>query len=345
MKIAPNNNITDKNLDFRLMLKVALNSEVSDTKLISLEVKDSTIVIEDKKNDSESGLDMDFEIERDDKDDSNICTLTIWNLSEETFNQIQGKSNLFNLYYARGDNDWTLLFSGVPYFATQEEAIGGNNDSKGFLKRDDAVGGENDIPTIIYLSETLNKYESTYISKSYQGSVSTEKIIQDCADTLGFPLNIAKEIKHVQVNNYVARGLVSDVLSDIVNNRLETVGVFDEIGEPKLTYDNNNVNIFVVGGGQFGGIRLYNESSENAYIQEEVFGYLFNDKNSTKPVKIQSDEEELYRFKTQLLPAITIGNYCKCDFSNVKGAKQIRKIVSVGNNYGTEGETEVTISV
>lgn len=333
MKIAPNNKISKKNLNFRLWLSVELHQGYESLTIFKGVEKQGFIDIIDRKEKDESGLDMDFEIERKDDGNPNICTLTIWNLSEDIFNQIALDANLFSLYYARGENDWSLLFTGSPYFAKQENPIGGNNDARGFLKRDDAVGGENDIPTIIYLEEAKDQYEKAVMSKSYKGDVSTEVVLKDCANALGMPLNVSKEIAHSKVSNFVARGYVYDVLKEIRPRLTIPFG----IGDPKITFENSNLNVFAeiedVGLVQLKGAEI------------ERFGYVFNPKNSSKPVRVQSDSEELYSFETQLLPSIKVGDFCACDFSNLQGRKQIRKIISTGNNYGTEGKTEVTVSV
>lgn len=345
MKILPNNKISNKNLDFRLKLAVMYNADIEKIGQLSIANVDfngvyqnrmtkSSVVISDKKDNPESGLDIDFEIERTIGEEPNKCTLTIWNLSESTFNQIANKSMAFYLYYARGENDWSLLFAGSPYFSTQGNPIGGNNDARGFLKRDDAVGGENDIPTTIYLEEAVNQYENAIISKSYQGYVSSLKVIQDCANTMGLPYNISGEIGHISLYNFVARGFASDILENVVS-RLNTEFGF---GKPTVNYDNNVVNVFVEHG----------DDKDKYFVNDyymRKYAYLFNESNSTRPEKEQHDKEEVFRFETQLLPDLSAGNYCKCEFSNLSGSRQIKKVISTGNNYGTEGKTEVYVNV
>lgn len=343
MKILPNNIISKENLNFRLKLEVIyeeqkLQSVVFDPAKAKYGVQYTASNIEDNANNPESGLDMDFEIEKSlEGDIPSKCTLTIWNLSEDVFNLITKRGMGFHLYYARGNNDWSLLFYGEPWFASQGNPLGGNNDAKGFLKRDEAVGGENDIPTTIYLQSELNAYEEAYISKSYQGYVSTEQIIRDCAEAMGLGCNIQKEIKHKKVNNYVARGKASEELEKIVKE----LDVPASQGKPAITYDNNNVNVYI------DGLNIdifFNVTNSNNFSQT-VYGYVFDKDNSTRPEKEVVDKEEYFKFKTQLLPDLTAGIYCMCDFSNLKGKRQIKKVVSIGNNYGTEGETEVWVNV
>lgn len=331
MKILPNNIISKEKLKFRLKLDVIYDDRWTTNEYARNIVEHTATTIEDRIDNPESGLDMDFEIERTLEDIPYKCTLTIWNLAEDTFNLISNRGMGFHLYYARGNNDWSLLFYGHPWFASQGNPLGGNNDSKGFLKRDEAVGGENDIPTTIYLQSDLIGYEEAFISKSYQGYVSTEQIIKDCADAMGLVCNIAPEIIHTKVNNYVARDRASKVLADIIK-RVNVLG----FGEPKITYDNGNLNLFV----DLEGTRLVLGS-----IDPKLYGYVFDKDNSTRPEKEQIDKEDYYHFKTQLLPDLTAGSYCMCEFSNLKGKKQIKKVVCTGNNYGTEGETEVWVNV
>lgn len=308
MKILPNNIPVGQDLSFRLRLDVQLDSNARFHYIATT----NGLRIQDSKDNAENGLDMDFEIERTSGEEPSLATITIWNLSNSTFNQIASKANSFELYYAQGNDDWSLLFRGTPYFTTQEGAVGGNNASRGFLSKDDATGGENDIATHITLIDSLHSFESAVISKSYQGDVSTKKIIDDCVTAMG--IEMGDEIDfYPYINNYVARGKCSKVLKEICN----------KIGCKHIVEN--------------GVLHLYNGS------RPKLYGYLFNGENSSKPELEQDDETNLTHFVTKLLPNLRAGQYCKCEFDTLNGVKQIDKVLLSGNNYGTVGQAEIWV--
>lgn len=313
MKIQPNNIPVTQDLSFRLRLDIQFD-KTAQTAISGLDLIQTTngLRIADSKDDPEKGLDIDFEIERTSGEEPSLATITIWNLSNSTFNQIANKGNAFELYCAGGNDDWSLLFRGTPYFATQEGAQGGNNTSRGFLQKDDATGGENDIATHLTLIDSLHAFESATLSKSYQGNVSTRLIIQDCIIAMG--VQFGDELTfYPEINNYVARGKCSKILNEICG----------KIGCKHIIEN--------------GVLHLFNGS------KPKIYGYLFNGNNSSKPELEQDDDVNLYHFVTKLLPNLRAGQYCRCDFETLNGIKEINKVVLIGNNYGTAGQAEIWV--
>lgn len=313
MKILPNNIPITQELSFRLKLDVEFDLRSStDITNLNLTQVTSGISIADDINDPEKGLDIDFEIERTSGKEPSICKLTIWNMSNSTFNQIANRSNVFRLYFAQGKSDWGLLFQGTPYFSTQKGTTGGNNDARGWLNKDDSKGGDNDIATIIQLEDGLNSYEKAIISKSYQGNVSTRQILVDCAALMG--VDIGDEVaEYPEINNYVARGSVIKVINEICG----------KIGCNRIIEN--------------GVLHLFNGNSA------KVYGYLFNGDNSSKPEREQDDDKILWHFTTKLLTNLRGGQYCKCDFATLSGVYELDKVKLIGNNYGTAGQAEVWV--
>lgn len=308
MKIKPNNIPATQDLNFRLRLDVQLDTTVK----IPFISTTNGLRIQDSKDNAESGLDMDFQIERTSGEEPSLATITIWNLSNSTFNQIANKANAFELYFAKGNDDWSLLFRGTPYFATQEGAMGGNNSSRGFLSKDDATGGENDIATNITLIDSLHSFESAVLSKSYQGNVLTKTIIDDCVTAMGIELGDELDF-YPFINNYVARGRCSKILKEICN----------KIGCKHIVEN--------------GVLHLYDGT------KPKLYGYLFNGDNSSKPELEQDDELNSHHFVTKLLPNLRAGQYCKCEFDTLNGVKEIDKVILSGNNYGTSGQAEIWV--
>lgn len=312
MKIQPNNIPVYKNLDFRLKLNIQADKNKGSFKSWKWVTTTNGITIQDSIDDSEKGLDIDFEIERTDGEEPSVAKITIWNLSNSTFNEISSKGNVFELYFARGSDDWGLLFKGTPYFSTQEDAQGGNNNSRGFLKKEDQTAGQNDIATNIVLIDSLHAFETATISKSYQGTVDIGLIIKDCAKAMGVVIGDEPE-QYKTINNYVARGSCSKVLNELCGKM-----------QCKHIIDN-------------GVLHIYKEK------KPKVFGYLFNADNSSRPLPELDDDVTLYHFETKLLTNLRAGQYCKCDFATLSGTRQIVKILLVGNNYGTSGHTEIWV--
>lgn len=342
MKILKNNIIKPSELNLRLKLEVKFESQlrylslfkkIDKVNLNKFYQTTNGIIIADSITDPEAGLDIDFEVERTNSQEPNETNITIWNLSEDAFYQLASKSNKISLYFAKGKNDWSLLTSGTPSFSTKVSPQGGNNSSRGFLKRDDAVGGENDIATTITLLESVNLYEEVAISKSYDGDISISTILNDCANLMGVSFDdttkngsyLISPIEDTYVNNYVARGRVIDVVKDLVNR----------IGA-KFSLENNILNVYLEEEGL---------NSEGYYYDftRNVKGYHFTPENSSLPEAEQDKNNILYHFTTQLIPDISVGSYCLCDLDTLRGVRQINKVLISGNNYGTAGQTEIWV--
>ena len=314
MKIPPENKTKVQDLNFRLRLDIQFDREA---KLAIPNIADfyqstNGIRYEDKIDDKESGIDIDFEIQQTNGKEPSTANLTLWNITNDSFNQIANYANAFELYCAEGNDDWGLIFRGTPYFSSQKKAIGGDNKSRGFLKKEDAVGGENDIATEITLIDSLHSFDSAVISKSYQGTVSSQQIIHDCAAAMGIFMGDEAD-NYPEMNNYVARGKVRTILREICGK----IGC-------KYIIDN-------------GVLHLFNGN------KQKIYGFLFNGENSTKPQAEQNNNQIGYHFETKLLPSIRVGHYCKCEFDVLSGVKEIYKCVKRGNNYGTIGLTEVWV--
>ena len=312
MKIQPNKTPVKKSLDFRLRLDIQADKSKDAFKSWKWTTTTNGITIRDSSNNAESGLDMDFEIERTDGQEPSIATITIWNLSNSTFNQISSKANAFELFFARGNDEWSLLFRGTPYFATQEGAKGGKNKSRGFLNKDEATGSENDVATTLILLDSLHAFETARMSKSYQGTVDIGSIIKECATAMGVTIG-DQPSEYGTINNYVARGSCSKILNELCG----------KIGCKHIIEN--------------GVLHLYDNS------KPKTFGYLFNSSNSSKPQPELDNDVNLYHFTTKLLPNMRAGQYCQCDFETLTGTRQIVKVLLTGNNYGTAGQTEIWV--
>lgn len=310
-------------LNFRLRLDIAgANIRIQDS-LIGPD-KDTGYYYVDR----ESGLDMDFEIVKTDDNIPNESTITIWNLSDSTYNSIaKQKGQGVELYAAWGTDDYSLMFRGYPNpFGQKIKKIGKKSQttsSQGFLKQDANASrkGQNDIPTVLSL---IDGKEAT-ICKEYKNGVSTQTIIDDLIATLDMPIGKQAGVKHIMLDSFTARGKTSKYLN-----------YFSKILDFKWTIINGTFYLFR---GELPqqpyGIKLNSDNSSSPELRSEQF--TVKSKKGTKVVNS-------YMIRTKLLPWLNPGTYCQCDFGEIlQGVKYIYKVRHKGNNYGTVAESEVYI--
>lgn len=312
-------------LNFRLRLDIAgANIRIAD------ELK------EDKETgrfwvDREKGLDMDFEIVKSADNIPNESTITIWNLSDSTYNLISKQKNQgVELYAAWSKDEYSLMFRGYPFPFGQHLKKGSRTSSltssQGFLKQDANASrrGQCDIPTVLSL---VDGKEAT-VAKEYKNGVSTQTIIDDLIDSLDMPIGTVAGVPHKELKNFTMRGKTSKYLNyfgDLLGFKWSIINgtfyLFREDEKPQTIY----------------GIVLNGNNSSSPELQKEQFTV----KNKkTKVTNIRN----LYKIKTKLLPFLNPGTYCQCDFGKIlQGVKYIYKVKHSGNNYGTVAETEIYI--
>ena len=70
------------------------------------------------------------------------------------------------------------------------------------------------------------------------------------------------------------------------------------------------------------------------------FAVLLNPSNSKRPER-RSDNE--ISVSTRFIPFINPDDWVKFEFKEFEGIERVREVHSKGNNYGTAGETEITV--
>lgn len=324
-------------LDFRLKLEIELKDQ------------DEGITIADVYGDNTKGLDMSFSIEKSYKNETDESTITIYNLSTDTYNTILEKANAFRLYCARGENaEYVPFYTGFPMRSIKVAKETVLTSNEGFMAQDANAGraGQNDLETII----KLRNYGFAQLFKSYQDNVTVDLVIQDCINALGLPKgNIDKNVEEIIKNTVLQKGF--SIRGD-VQKTLSMLG--DRCGfnwntnDMKLNlYDKNRNDIKTY------GILLTPDNSATPERQDDKF------KARTKTIKRASKkkgikgvkattiekEERGFKIKTALLPYLAVGSTCYLheDFgiSDAIGDKYIYRIRLVGSNTGTEGYTEI----
>ncbi len=317
-------------MDFRLKLEI----DLKDSK--------TGIVIEDEYANPYKGLDIDFEIVKSYEPTPQASTITIYNMSIDTYNLIYQKAEAFRLSCARGkDKDYIPFYVGYPIRATKVSKGTILTANQGFMAQDANAGrrGQNDLETTI----TLMSYGFAQLFKSYRTSVSTEIVINDCIEAFGLPKGNMDKLQHIMLPaGYSIRGDVAKTL-DNLGNRL---GFYWNVNDMQF-------NIYDVKRSQYKtyGITLNGNNSSTPERQDDVFkGHTktiqkASKKKGIKGVKASWVEVQRQGFKinTQLLAYLQCGSTCYCDFdmADVKGEKYIYKIRHVGSNTGVNCYSEI----
>lgn len=299
-------------LNFRCRLDVhngVMERVVSDnTKMMSvIEQTDVAVRISDSISDSQSGLDMDFEIEKAIGGEPKKSKITVWNVSPTTYKRLE-KGTKIDFYGAYGKNNYSLISTGTLDAKSQEENKIVSTENTGFLWKDKQASGQSDIPTTIEFFDAGLVLDDAIISKSYKGSIDFKTIVMDILGILGIPVGRFEITTPYSISNYVARGRIGKIFNEI----------FERLN---AHWDITN-----------GFFNCYYDEKE-----EDAFGIILNGDNSNRPIS----QENGYKVETKLLPFLNPDTFCKLNFTNVSGVYKITRIKHTGNNYGTQGKTEI----
>lgn len=310
---------------------------------LKLEISGADVVIQDDYARLDRGLDIDFDIVKSYEDKPQTSKIKIYNLSVATYNLIYEKGEVFRLSCARGENDEFLPFySGEGVSAVRQGGKTVLTKNQGFMAQDANAGrkGQNDLVTEI----TLKNSAFAQLYKSYQSDVSTEIIIDDCRQALGYPKgHIDSNIKHVTKRaGYTIKGDVSKALNSLAV----------ELG---FTWNCNDMSF-----------NMYDALCSNI----QTYGIVLNPENSNTPERLddsfKSTSKVLQRAKkkdgtpqikqynitrikrgfkieTMLLPFLEVGSTVRLDFplADAQGDKYVYKVHHTGSNTGTNCITEV----
>lgn len=327
-------------MDFRLKLEIDLKNE------------NRGIIIEDAYGDPTKGLDMAFSIIKSYENTPQTSTITIYNLSVETYNQIYEKGEAFRLSCARGENaEYVPFFVGYPVKATKIGKDTVLSSNEGFMKQDANAGrsGQNDLETEI----SLMSFGFAQLYKSYQSNITADLILNDCIEALGLPKgnmdeNILQKMKSSKINKgYTIRGDVAKTLDNLSKRYLFNWNANDM----KFNlYDKNRSDIKTY------GIVLTPHNSSTPERQDDRFKsrtktiQKASKKKGAKGVKATTIDKisQGFMIKTQLLPHLQCGATCylgaegdEFGIADAKGEKYIYRIHHIGNNFGTDAYTEI----
>ena len=296
---------TYSDLNFRLKLEIAMPDRPGGKGL----------VIADDLNDPQKGLDMDFHIIKTTETKPIESTITIYNLTVETYELMYQYGKEFTLSCAFSDDDYAVMYRGYPNKATQKSKKTIMTSNKGFMEQDANAGrrGQNDLETEI----TLINYGFATLDKTYRKPVSTELILNDCIQSFGVPKGEMDKINHKTINGYCAKGNTYTTL----NYLGQLLGIDFVINNGNFcAYDKKRKDT------KKWGIKLHSGNSAIPEKQEDDF-------------KVKNKKEEYqskgYMIETRLLPFLQVGNTVDCDFKfrDCQGLKYVYKLEHSGSNY------------
>lgn len=277
---------------------------------VRLEIAGADIAIED--------LDIDFHIVLDSSDKPDKSQITIYNLSDTTFQRIFEKMYAVDMYVWHGNDEPSLLFRGYPARPAQSQSYSGRtNTAKGFLEspvRQD-IKGKFDNPTVLELVDGKIAYENSKIDKTYRTRVSSNQIINDCIEAMGVGISkISKSLPEKFYSSYKAKGKPNVILSKVV----KALG-------GKWCIQNGLIQIL---SGQ--------ETSEG------TFAILLDENNSEKPLP-QGQEDII--IGSRFIPFVKPNQYIKVDKTTLSGVYRCDKIILEGSNSGTGAITQFVLKV
>ena len=340
------NNIITANISNDKYLKQDLNFR------LKLDIAGANLRIEDKIVESngqwyidpESGLDIDFDITKTWGKDANKSIITIYNINNETYNKIYEEATAFELYGAKSNDEFALMFRGYPAKQLKRAKKTLITSNEGFMKQGyrAAFRGQNDLPTILELIDGQTNYNDATINKPYYNEVSTEIIFNDVIESLGvIKGHVAEDITFKTLKNYTARGKSASIMNYLakLNGFKWTImnGVFEAYtgNTPQQPY----------------GILLDGFNSTTPERQEDKFktkSTVLQKKNKKKGIEGKTKTEIIktemgYMIETELLPFLNPGLFAYCDFEILQGIKFIYKVQHIGNNYGVNCLTKVWV--
>ena len=274
---------------------------------LRLEIAGADLVIED--------MDIDVEYIKTRESEPNKSTVTIWNLSDDTFKKLF-KTYAVDVYAWFGDDEPSLIFRGyndTKSMVKMHAVAGRINTAKGFLastvKQDNK--GQFDIPTVIELIDSKVNYLASKINKTYFAEVTSTQLINDCIEAMGVGVGFISEnlSKKTYKNGYKLLGKPHVVLKTILDG---------------LGAKFNITNGFI-------------------YIQiNDTYAVVLNPENSMQPDQ-QSDDTII--ISTRLIPFLNANDWVKLDFKELEGLEQVHEVRGKCNNYGTAGTNDIVIKI
>ena len=271
-------------------------------------------------------LDISVKMEKTNETSPNYCTVTIYNLSEDTNNNIKQNMNGARVYLAQGEETaYQLVFQGdlrdikkykkpskssaKPRKTKKKGTTPHYNEPSITTEYDDT-----DVKTVIELQDGKKaSLNDNFFIKSYKGYVSNKTVINDILNTFranNVPIGKIDSLPEIQYNNgKVYHGSAVSLLNSLC---ARAGGSF---------YIQNGVI-----------------SITNSANRPQNIGVIFNGYNCAKP---EEEKDFNIKLETPLIPTLNPNDWVTLDFTNISGPHKIYKIESEFDNFGEACGSEI----
>lgn len=282
---------------------------------IRLEILGTDTIIED--------ADISVELKKTEEKTKNICEITIYNLSDDTYNRINEKTNSVRVYTDIDGQGYVLFFQGdLRQLQKHKKAVKKPKKTAKVHYNEPSIYRKysgNDIETIITLEDGMKQYFlNNYVSKSYSGAVTNKTILNDLIQQAKRTNNIEVSANFDDIeeftfpNGKTCQGDFTSVISNLC-----------KVGKCNCKINNNIIII------------------QKQEIQGSSFGYVLNGYNCPKP---EPGTDKKIEILAPFLPAINPLDFVKLEFDDYDGVYKVIGVESKIDNFGQEYETKITVT-
>lgn len=287
---------------------------------IRIEIAGANKIIED--------ADIELEIKKTNEKEPNYCTITIYNMADSTYNEINDKALYVRCYVDIGAKGYSLIFEGDLRNLKKYKKPGkakSKYTKTGKLRKiskstaapkynEPSVRQEDDgsdIKTIIELQDGLkSQFLNFHYKIAYEGKISNIDILNDCLKTLqGGNVGLGQidtPNEHIFTNGFSYSGPIYNLATQMAG-----------LGGCNLTIQNAVVSCIRKGGKNLDWV------------------YVLDGTNCPRP---EEDTNKEINIDAPVLPALNPDNIIKLNFDKIKGQYKVKKIDTTINNYGGSGQ-------
>jgi len=288
---------------------------------IRIEIAGANRVIDD--------ADIELEIKKTNEKEPNYCTVTIYNCSHATYNQIKEEANYVKCYADINNEGYVLIFEGDLKKLKKDEKTKSKYTKTGKLRKkskseprynEPSVRVEDDGPnikTIIELEDGFKTYFTNFHYKvSYSGNITNKIILNNC-------------LKLIREKN-IGLGQI-DTLDEVVfKNGYSYSGPIFNLASQMATLGGCNLTI------QNGLVSCVKKNIKN---MEWV--YVLDGSICAKPEENSNKEIDI---DAPVLLALNPDNLVYLNFEEFKNSYKVYKIETKLNNFGGSGQgSKITV--
>jgi hypothetical protein len=256
-----------------------------------------------------SNLNIEFDIDRSYKIESNTANFKVYNASKETRDKILTVNNNIILKAGYKDEETGIIFNGIIFDAHSKK------------KKTEW------ITTIIandYGANNINLYKTT-INNAYKEGIPISMVINDIVGVLGITVNGLQNCSDIYMNNAkVFSGLLKDVMKNISNIlKVHGVGIY---------FDSNEMVVYKLGE-QISTFGIVNLTPQNGLIGE-VEEITDNSKEDTTNSSNNNKIKKRYAAISLMNAKIKPNTLIRLESENVNGLFIVEKVNFVGDNFG-----------